>query len=84
MDAAAEEEGVVTLRKALRPFFNLRLDAEHVRSVVLDYAGDGTLLGPEFMREFQVQRAPITRSPLYPLTDLRIAPALVYLRTPRH
>lgn len=56
------------------------LDADHVQAVVLDYAGDGSLLGPEFAREFRLQRAPITPSPLYPLTDLRSAPALLYLR----
>jgi Dolichyl-phosphate-mannose-protein mannosyltransferase len=69
--------------RVLRASLARALDAERVQSVVLDYAGDGSLLGPEFMREFRLQRAPITRSRLYPLTDLRTAPVLVYLREPR-
>ena len=65
---------------ALRTSLTHALDADGVRAVVLDYAGDGTLLGPEFEREFHLQAAPVTPSPLYPLTDLRTAPRLVYMR----
>jgi hypothetical protein len=65
--------------QVLRASLSHALDADRVRTVVLDYAGDGTLLGPEFEREFRLQPVPIT-PPLYPLTDLRTAPRLVYVR----
>ncbi|MGH2895707.1 MAG: ArnT family glycosyltransferase [Solirubrobacteraceae bacterium] len=66
--------------RALRASMGGALDADGVQTVVLDYAGDGSLLGPEFTREFRVQSAPITPSRLYPLTDLRTAPRLLYRR----
>lgn len=56
------------------------LDADHVDAVVLDGAFDAHFLGAAFGREFRVQRQPITPSPLYPLTDTRTAPMLVYVR----
>jgi 4-amino-4-deoxy-L-arabinose transferase-like glycosyltransferase len=68
--------GASTLRASL----GHALDADGVRAVVLDYPGDGTLLGPQFKREFRLQSAPVTPSALYPLTDLRTAPRLVYVR----
>jgi len=85
--SAAQEEAIHDVLRsraprgaqALRASLNRALDADGVRAVVLDYAGDGTLLGPEFEREFRLQRAPIS-PPLYPLTDLRTAPRLVYMR----
>jgi hypothetical protein len=60
------------------------LDTDDVQAVVLDYAGDGSLLGRQFAREFRLQVAPITRSRLDPLTDLRSAPTLLYLRIRGH
>ncbi len=69
--------------RALRASLRVSLDALHVQAVVLDYSSDGSLLEPEFSREFRLQRRPITAIPLYPLTDLRSAPALVYLRVGR-
>jgi hypothetical protein len=89
--SAAQEEaihdvlrsGAARGARVLRASLARGLDAEHVQAVVLDYAGDGSLLGPEFTREFRLERAPVTRSRLYPLTDLRTAPVLLYLRKPR-
>ena len=86
--SAAQEEAIHDVLRSdaprgagvLRASLLRGLDAEHVQAVVLDYAGDGSLLGPEFSREFQLERAPITASRLYPLTDLRTAPVLLYLR----
>jgi 4-amino-4-deoxy-L-arabinose transferase-like glycosyltransferase len=68
--------GAPTLRASLAHALN----ADGVRTVLLDYAGDGTLLGTEFTREFRLESAPVTPSALYPLTDLRTAPRLVYVR----
>lgn len=90
-NSAAQEEAIHDVLRSsaargarvLRASLAGALDAEQVQAVVLDYAGDGSLLGPEFRREFRLQRAPITRARLYPLTDLRTAPVLVYLRKPR-
>jgi hypothetical protein len=86
--SAAQEEAIhEVLRsdaprgaRALRASLAGALDADRVQTVVLDYAGDGSLLGPEFTREFRVDSAPITPSRLYPLTDLRTAPLLLYRR----
>lgn len=86
--SAAQEEAIHDVLRsgaprgaaALRASLSRALDADGVRAVVLDYAGDGTLLGPEFKHEFRLQPAPIT-PPLYPLTDLQTAPRLVYVRS---
>jgi hypothetical protein len=86
--SAAQEEAIHDVLRsraprgapALRASLSRALDADGVRAVVLDYAGDGTLLGAEFKREFRLQPAPIT-PPLYPLTDLQTAPRLVYVRS---
>ncbi len=66
--------------RALRSSLSHALDADHVQAVVLDTPGDGTLLGAEFTHEFRLQPRPIIASKLYPLTDLRTAPTLLYLR----
>ena len=84
---AAQEEAIGDVLRsgaprgapALRASLSHALDADGVRAVVLDYAGDGALLGPEFRRDFRLQPVPVT-PPLYPLTDLRSAPRLVYVR----
>jgi Dolichyl-phosphate-mannose-protein mannosyltransferase len=86
--SAAQEEAIHDVlrssaprgARALRTSLARGLDADHVQAVVLDYAGDGSLLGSEFTREFRRQSAPVTPSRLYPLTDLRTAPLLLYLR----
>lgn len=75
--------GVARGARVLRASLAHALDAEHVQAVVLDYAGDGSLLGPDFMREFRLESAPVTRTRLYELTDLRTAPVLLYVRAPR-
>ncbi len=66
--------------RALRASLRHALDADHVQAVVLDTPSDGSLLGPEFTREFRLQPHPITNPKLFPLTDLRTAPTLLYLR----
>ena len=88
-DLGAQEEAIHDAQRSSAPraaralsaaTLGRDLDADHVQAVVLDYAGDGSLLGPEFTREFRRQAAPLTAHRLYPLTDLRTAPALLYLR----
>ncbi|HWF53310.1 MAG TPA: glycosyltransferase family 39 protein [Solirubrobacteraceae bacterium] len=66
--------------RALLASLHRALDAEHIDAVVVDYPGEGSYFGPEFTRDFRLQRRQITPSPLYPLTDLRSAPTFVYLR----
>jgi hypothetical protein len=65
---------------ALRGALRCALDADHVQAVVLDGPWDAHLFGAELSREFQRQRADITPSRLYPLTDVRTSPTLLYLR----
>ena len=73
---SADPRGARYLRASLRQ----ALDADHVQAVVLDGTFDAHLLGPELAREFLLSPAPITPSRLYPLTDVRTAPTLLYLR----
>lgn len=89
-DSAAQEEAIHDVLRSSVPrgaralsaaSLGRALDADHVQAVVLDYAGDGSLLGPDFTREFRLQTAPITPTRLYSPTDLRSAPTLLYLRT---
>jgi hypothetical protein len=47
---------------------------------VLDGTFDTHFFGAELAREFRLQAEPITASRLYPLTDVRTAPTLLYLR----
>jgi hypothetical protein len=68
--------GVSALRATLR----CALDTDHVQAVVLDGPWDAHLFGAELSREFQRQPGVITPSRLYPLTDVRTAPTLLYLR----
>jgi hypothetical protein len=66
--------------RALRASLRDALDADNVQAVVLDGPWDARLLGPELTRDFRLQTKPITTSRLYPLTDVRTAPTLLYLR----
>jgi hypothetical protein len=56
------------------------LDADNVQAVVLDGTYDAHLLEPELSREFRLSSEPVTPSRLYPLTDARTAPTLLYVR----
>jgi hypothetical protein len=56
------------------------LNQYHVQAVVLDGTFDAHFFGPELARYFRLQRQPITEKRLYPLTDVRTSPTLLYLR----
>jgi hypothetical protein len=56
------------------------LNADDVQAVVLDGTFDAHFLGSELTRYFRLQPEPITASRLYPLTDVRTSPTLLYLR----
>jgi 4-amino-4-deoxy-L-arabinose transferase-like glycosyltransferase len=73
---SADQRGARALRASLRTV----LDADGIQAVVLDGAFDAPLLGPELTREFRLEPRPITPSRLYPLTDVRTAPTLLYVR----
>jgi hypothetical protein len=84
----AQEEGITDVlrssaprgARALRASLRTALDADGVQAVVLDGQFDAHLLEPELSREFRPIPGTITATPLYPLTDLRTAPMLVYVR----
>jgi hypothetical protein len=65
---------------ALRGALRCALDTDHVQAVVLDGPWDAHLFGAELSREFQRQPGVITPSRLYPPTDVRTSPTLLYLR----
>jgi hypothetical protein len=69
--------------RALRASLRGALDADHIQAVVLDGAYDAHLFGPELAHEFQLQAQPVTARRLYPLTDARTAPTLLYVRIRR-
>ncbi|MGH2913983.1 MAG: glycosyltransferase family 39 protein [Solirubrobacteraceae bacterium] len=73
---SAATRGARTLHASLRDALN----ANHVQAVVLDGTFDKHILGSELTRDFRLQPKPITPSRLYPLTDVRTAPTLLYLR----
>jgi hypothetical protein len=73
---SASTRGARALRASLRD----ALDTDDVQAVVLDGAWDTHFLEPELNRDFRLQTNPITTSRLYPLTDVRTAPTLLYLR----
>jgi hypothetical protein len=77
---SASRTGAHALTKSLAT----ALDTYHVQAVVLDGTFDAHFLEPELSREFRLQSAPITPTRLYPLTDVRTAPTLVYLRVRGH
>ncbi|MGH2868068.1 MAG: hypothetical protein ACRDNK_10950, partial [Solirubrobacteraceae bacterium] len=64
----------------LRASLPRALDADHVQAVVLDGGFDAHVFGPELALEFHLVSQPITRRRLYPLTDVRTAPTLLYVR----
>lgn len=68
--------GASTLRASLASALN----ADHVQAIVLDGTFDAHFFGAKLAREFRLQRQPITTTPLFPLTDVRTAPTLLYLR----
>jgi Dolichyl-phosphate-mannose-protein mannosyltransferase len=76
---SASTRGARALRASLRD----ALDTDNVQAVVLDGPWDARLLEPELTRDFRLQTKPITTSRLYPLTDVRTAPTLLYLRIGR-
>lgn len=65
---------------ALRASLPHALDADHVQAVVLDGDFDALVLGPELAREFHLVTRSITPTRLYPLTDVRTAPTVLYVR----
>jgi hypothetical protein len=73
---SAADRGAAVLRASLAD----ALDSDHVQAVVLDGGFDASVFGPELRREFRLRPTPITGSRLWPLTDVRTAPLLVYLR----
>lgn len=66
--------------RALRESLHDALGADNVQAVVLDGTFDTHFLGPELTHDFRLQTKPITASRLYPLTDVRSAPTLLYVR----
>lgn len=56
---------------------------DHVSAVVLDGGFDTAVFGPELARDFRLVSQAITPSPLYPLTDVRTGPRLLYVRRAR-
>jgi hypothetical protein len=48
--------------------------------VVVDGRADPSWLAPQLKREFRLEPGTITGAKLEPLTDLRSAPTLVYVR----
>jgi hypothetical protein len=74
---SASTRGARALRASLRGALNV----DNVQAVVLDGTFDAHLFGAELTRDFRLQSSPITPSRLYPLTDVRTAPTLLYLRT---
>jgi hypothetical protein len=76
---SASTRGARALRASLRD----ALDNDNVQAVVLDGPWDARLLEPELTRDFRLQTKSITTSRLYPLTDVRTAPTLLYLRARR-
>ena len=67
-------------RRALRTDLLTALVRDHVNAVVLDGGFDVAVLGPSFRRTFRLAETIPPGRRLYPLTDTRTAPALVYRR----
>ncbi len=66
--------------RALRASLRAALSTDNVQAVVLDGTFDTHFFGSELTREFRLEPEPITPLRLYPLTDVRTAPTLLYLR----
>ncbi|MGO9954407.1 MAG: ArnT family glycosyltransferase [Solirubrobacteraceae bacterium] len=77
--------GAIRGARAMRASLRCDLNADNVQAVVLDGPWDARLLGSELTRDFRLQPQPVTASRLYPLTDVRTSPTLLYLRVrPAH
>ncbi|MDQ6804999.1 MAG: glycosyltransferase family 39 protein [Actinomycetota bacterium] len=66
--------------RPLRASLSTALNADHVQAVVLDGTFDEHFFGAELARYFRLLPQPITPSRLYPLTDVRTSPTLLFLR----
>ena len=66
--------------RPLRASLANALNRDDVQAVVLDGTFDAHFLGAELARDFRLEPEPITAERLYPLTDVRTAPTLLYLR----
>ena len=73
---SAATRGARSMRASLRGALN----ADNIQAVVLDGTFDTHFFGNQLTRDFRLQPRPITPSRLYPLTDVRTAPTLLYLR----
>jgi len=69
--------------RILRASLPNALDRYDVQTVVLDGDSAPGWLVPQLQREFRLASSAITATALYPLTDLRTAPSLVYVRRSR-
>ena len=67
-------------KRALLASLRGALDADNVQAVVLDGTWDVHFFGATLTRDFRLRAEPITPSRLYPLTDVRTSPTLLYLR----
>ena len=67
-------------RRALRADLRGALDRDHINAVVLDGGFDTTVLGARFGQEFRLAQTIPAGARLYPLTDTRTAPSLIYIR----
>jgi Dolichyl-phosphate-mannose-protein mannosyltransferase len=67
-------------KSALLASLHRALDADNVQAVVLDGSWDVHFFGAALTRDFRLQAQPITPTRLYPLTDVRTSPTLLYLR----
>jgi hypothetical protein len=66
--------------RPLNASLHTALTRYHVQAVVLDGTFDAHFFEPALAENFRLQRQPITPTRLYPLTDVRTSPTLVYLR----
>jgi hypothetical protein len=90
-DSFAQGEGIsdalrsqaVRGARILRASLPDALNRYHVQTVVLDGDSAPSWLVPQLRREFRLESGEITATKLYPLTDLRTAPSLVYVRRSR-
>lgn len=73
---SSDPRGARSLRASLRD----GLDADHIQAVILDGSFDRAVLEPGLSRDFRLVPGSLTPQALYPLTDVRTAPRLLYLR----
>jgi len=67
-------------KNALLASLHGALDTDNVQAVVLDGPWDAHFFGAALTGDFRVQPQSITPSRLWPLTDVRTSPTLLYLR----